>query len=143
MPNNVSCEYRFGLWRLAHTNARAMTDRLLGKLHSALFASRGGVFRLELGDDLTEAHGRACRAIAWTRCGDATSPPVAGTIAISRFGPFIHVRVRVRYVYGSDAASELAHEAVGDVLVRASLRYLRIALVAALENEILEAPVRA
>lgn len=63
-------------------------------------------------------------AITWKHARGTPLPSLIGTITASRFGPFVNLTVTASYVYGSDPAGRLAHEAVGTSCATVSMQCL-------------------
>jgi hypothetical protein len=63
-------------------------------------------------------------AFSWRHHWGTPLPSLFGTITVSRFGPFVNLLVSAEYAYGSDAASRLAHEAVGERYASISVQCL-------------------
>lgn len=63
-------------------------------------------------------------AFSWRHLSGVPLPSLNGTITVSRFGPFVNITVSAQYAYGSDVASLLAHDVLGDRCGAAALRLL-------------------
>lgn len=63
-------------------------------------------------------------AVTWKHAHGTPLPSLAATVTASRFGPFVNLTIAASYVYGSDLASRLAHEAVGASCAAVSMQCL-------------------
>jgi hypothetical protein len=115
----VSGEYQQGCWLRLRSDPLEQLRAYASARGSTLLSAGDAVYELELrGATSTQ------RPVffSWKQHRGFPLPPLEGTVAAMRLGPFVNVLLRARYQFSSDIASQLLHEAVGEEMAQRALK---------------------
>jgi hypothetical protein len=128
----VSGEYQQACWMRLRWDPLEHLRGYASAASSTLLSAGESVYQLELRGGASA--GRLV-CFSWRQHRGFPLPPLEGTIAATRLGPFVNLLLRARYRFSSDAASQLLHESVGEEMVRRALRCVLKAISLILHEE--------